>query len=230
MLPRWRHAAIVLLAVAGVHPGTSAQPVPTPPVQDPLTLPATIPLFPLPDVAIFPNIAKPFNIYEPRYRTMMVDAIAGDRVIGLVMLRPGFEADYEGRPPVYEIGCAATIVDYQLQPNGQYYLVLRGLMKFRILSEDQSRPYRLAQVEPLPEAVAVSERSALTAQRDRLVKLLLEVIPSALPPPIEVSDEDVINTMAQRLPMTTADRQVLLEKNGLFERSETLYDLLQLMR
>jgi len=194
------------------------------------TLPDTIPLFPLPDVAIFPNVAKPFNIYEERYRTMMTDAIAGDQVIGLVMLRPGFESDYEGRPPVYEIGCAATIEDYQLQPNGQYYLVLRGLMKFRIISEDQSRPYRVARVEPLPEVVDPAERPALTAQRERIVRLLLDAIPTALEPPIEVTDEDVINMLAQRLPITTADRQVLLEKDGFFARSQTLIDLLELMR
>ncbi|MGE4057055.1 MAG: LON peptidase substrate-binding domain-containing protein [Vicinamibacterales bacterium] len=227
-----RLALVALVALGALVTPARTQSIQPPPLPSsgPTTLPETIPLFPLPDVAIFPNVAKPFNIYEERYRTMLTDAIAGDQVIGLVMLRPGFESDYEGRPPVYAIGCAATIVDYQLQSNGQYYLVLRGLMKFRILSEDQSRPYRVARVEPLPEVVEPGDRPALTAQRDRIVKLLLDVIPTALAPPIEVTDEDVINILAQRLPMATADRQVLLEKDGLLARSETLIDLLELMR
>src|SRR6266852_6320835 len=69
-------------------------------------LPATIPIFPLGDAMLFPNVSRPLLIFEPRYRAMVADAVKGDRLIGMVTLRPGFEADYEGRPPIYPIGCA----------------------------------------------------------------------------------------------------------------------------
>ena len=70
-------------------------------------LPSEIPLFPLPDVVLFPGVTRPLLIFEPRYREMVADALKGDRVIGMVMLRPGFEKDYEGRPPS-GIGCAGV--------------------------------------------------------------------------------------------------------------------------
>ena len=76
-------------------------------------LPPSIPLFPLPNVVLFPNVFLPLHIFEPRYRTMVSDALEGDRIIGMVLLRSGYEADYEGRPPVYEVGCAGVITHSQ---------------------------------------------------------------------------------------------------------------------
>jgi hypothetical protein len=72
-------------------------------------LPPTIPLFPLSNVVLFPNVFLPLHIFEPRYRAMIGDALDGDRIVGMVMLQPGYEADYEGRPPVFPIGCAGLI-------------------------------------------------------------------------------------------------------------------------
>ena len=67
-------------------------------------LPSEIPLFPLPEVVLFPDVRRPLLIYEPRYRDMVADALKGNRIIGMVLLRPGFEANYEGRPPIFSIG------------------------------------------------------------------------------------------------------------------------------
>src|SRR3970282_1098613 len=89
-------------------------------------LPATIPIFPLPDATLFPNASHPFRISEPRYRAMIADALKGDRIIGMVMLQPGHEAEYEGRPPIFPIGCAGLITDYEQLPDGRYNIVLRG--------------------------------------------------------------------------------------------------------
>lgn len=113
-------------------------------------LPAEIPLFPLPDVTLFPGVSEPYVIFEPRYREMVADALKGDRVIGMILLKPGFEADYEGRPPIYDIGCAGRIADSQLLPDGRYTIALRGFARFRVAAEQRQRPYRLARVEALP--------------------------------------------------------------------------------
>ena len=107
-------------------------------------LPPTIPIFPLPDAMLFPNVSRPLHIFELRYRAMVADALKGDRIIGMVMLRPGYEADYEGRPPVYPIGCAGIITDVEQLPDGRFNILLSGLVKFRVTSEDQTRAYRLA--------------------------------------------------------------------------------------
>ena len=68
-----------------------------------------LPLFPLPNVVLFPNVFLPLHIFEPRYREMVADALASDRMIGMVLLQPGWERDYDGRPPVYPIGCSGVI-------------------------------------------------------------------------------------------------------------------------
>src|ERR1043165_2137413 len=82
-----------------------------------------IPLFPLPDVVLFPNVERPLLIYEPRYREMVADALKGDRMIGMVRLRPGFEKDYEGRPPIDAVGCVGIIQQSEQLPDGRYIIL-----------------------------------------------------------------------------------------------------------
>jgi len=92
-------------------------------------LPSRIPLFPLPDVVLFPHVSLPLHIFEPRYRKMVADALAGERTIGMILLRPGWEADYYGRPPVFESGCAGRIETCQELEGGKYNIVLRALSR-----------------------------------------------------------------------------------------------------
>ncbi len=80
-------------------------------------IPSEIPLFPLPETSLFPGVSRPFLIYEPRYREMIAEALKGNKIIGMVRLRPGFEKDYEGRPPIYGIGCAGTIEEFEQLPD-----------------------------------------------------------------------------------------------------------------
>ena len=63
-------------------------------------LPTLLPIFPLPNVVLFPNVFLPLHIFEPRYRQMVAESLAGDRIIGMVLLQPGYEINYDGRPPV----------------------------------------------------------------------------------------------------------------------------------
>jgi hypothetical protein len=192
-------------------------------------LPPTIPIFPLQDVMLFPKISRPLHIFEPRYRAMVADALKGDRIIGMVLLRPGYEADYEGRPPVYAIGCAGVITDVQELPDGRFNIMLRGLVKFRITGEDQSRPYRLARVDAMPESPDDEERAALRKQRPRLESLLSAVTGrySSEPLPAALPDEDIVNGLAQYLELDPIDRQDLLERIGVLSRSQALIDLLE---
>jgi Lon protease-like protein len=189
----------------------------------PATLPQEIPLFPLPDVVLFPGVSRPLLIFEPRYREMVADALKGDHVIGMVLLRPGFEKDYEGRPPTYEIGCAGQIEDYQQLPDGRYLILLRGQTRFRVVSEDQRKAYRLARVEALPEPLKDEERGALSTLRERLAKLLYTVLPLGVDPPDPgLDDPEFVNVTAQNLSMPEADRQELLERDGVLARARAL--------
>src|SRR6185295_1712580 len=131
-------------------------------------LPPTIPLFPLPDVVLFPNVFLPLHIFEPRYREMVGQAIEGDRIIGMVLLRPGWEGDYEGRPEIYPVGCAGLITHADRTSDGRYNLVLRGFQKFRVRREDHSRSYRVAEIDTLLEPLSGAGRERMGAERQRL--------------------------------------------------------------
>lgn len=192
------------------------------------SLPAEIPLFPLPDTSLFPGVSRPFLIFEPRYREMIADALNGDRIIGMVRLRPGFEKDYEGRPPIYAVGCAGTIERHEQLPDGRYVILLRGLTTFRILSEDHRKPYRLARIEALPEVLKDDERAALNALRNRINRLLDRILPlDAEPPDPSLDDAEFVNLVAQNLGMPEAFRQELLEQNSVLARARSLVEQLE---
>ena len=194
-------------------------------------LPPTIPIFPLPNVVLFPNVFLPLHIFEPRYREMVGDALAGDRIIGMVLLRPGWESDYEGRPPVYAVGCAGLITFSEQHADGRYNIVLRGLEKFRVTGEDHSRSYRTAQVDSVAEEITPEDRDIVRSERRRLEALLVprpegRGVDSKVPP--SMSDEDLVNALAQYLDLEAVEKQALLEREGLVARCRSLIDLLEM--
>jgi uncharacterized protein len=196
-----------------------------------MLLPSTIPLFPLPNAVLFPNVYLPLHIFEQRYRTMVADALKGDRIIGMVLLQPGYEANYEGRPAVYPIGCAGVMTHAEPLPDGRYNIVLRGLEKFRITREDTSQPYRLAHVDAIPELLPDADRDEIRRHRHRLEALMAALIErSGADPkfPAAVPDEDVINALAQYVQLEPLERQALLEQDGVLARCRALVDLLEM--
>src|SRR5262245_18673705 len=93
----------------------------------------------------------PLHVFEPRYRKMVADALATHQTIGMTLLQPGWEKDYEGRPPVYPVGCAGTIERSEPLADGRYNILLRGRARFRVTGERTGEPYRLAEVESLAD-------------------------------------------------------------------------------
>jgi len=194
-------------------------------------LPPTIPIFPLPNVVLFPNVFLPLHIFEPRYREMVADALTGDRIIGMVLLRPGWDRNYEGRPPVYPIGCAGLITHAERLHDGRYNIVLQGLEKFRILDEDDTRAYRIARIDSIPEAPNGEHRAEIRDARRRLESLLVPQpegrgidpkVPATMP------DEDLVNALAQYLELEPVEKQALLERDGLLARCRSLIELLEM--
>src|SRR6266446_3214585 len=117
-------------------------------------------LFPLPNIVLFPYVTLPLHIFEPRYRQMTADALAGDRLIAMVLLKPGFEAEYEQRPPLHTVACLGRILADQQTDDGRYNILLRGLKRVRILSEmPPDELYREARVELLEDRMASAEES-----------------------------------------------------------------------
>jgi len=189
-----------------------------------------LPLFPLPNVVLFPNVFLPLHIFEPRYREMVADAVASDRVIGMVLLRPGWERDYEGRPPVYPIGCAGVMTHVERLEDGRFNIVLRGLDRFRILEEDHGRSYRRAAVEHLREqTMPPDERRAVAGTRARLEAMLAgdpSLAGARLPQ--SMADDELVNALAQYLALEPLEKQALLEQPSLGSRASCLVELLEM--
>ncbi len=189
-----------------------------------------LPLFPLPNVVLFPNVFLPLHIFEPRYREMIGDALESDRMIGMVLLRPGWDRDYQGNPPVYPIGCSGVITHVERQADGRYNIVLRGVERFRIVDEDHGLSYRRATVMPIPEAaLAATDRDAIRSHRSKLEALLAPAVEQgAARMPAAMSDEDLINALSQYLDLEPLEKQALLEQRCLRSRAESLVELLEM--
>ena len=92
-------------------------------------------LFPLPNLVLFPHVMQPLHIFEPRYRDLLEDALAGDRLIAMALLTPGWEKDYEGRPALYPMACLGRITTHYRLADGTYNVLLLGLQRVRLVRE-----------------------------------------------------------------------------------------------
>lgn len=142
-------------------------------------------LFPLPNLVFFPQVMQPLHIFEPRYRQMTADALAGDRLIALVLPKPGWEADYAGSPPVHAVGCLGKIVADQQVQDGRYNILLRGLSRIEIQHEiPHAKNYRKGKVELLAEVPIDNAR----VER-RLRRQLSQMVPLWFPEHEEVKSQ-----------------------------------------
>ena len=187
-----------------------------------------LPLFPLPNVVLFPGAMLPLHIFEPRYRAMTAEALAGDRRIGMVLLKPGWESDYNGTPPIFPIGCSGIIVHASQLDDGRYNIILRGVERVRILSEDHARPYRRATVEAMADTpLADADRTTLRDLRSRLIAVLGPEHADPLP---EMPDADFVHALAQSLDLDPLEKQALLEYDNVCARASALVVLLEMKR
>jgi Lon protease-like protein len=179
-----------------------------------------LPIFPLPDAVLFPGALLPLHVFETRYRTMTTDVLAGKRVMAIARLRPGFEADYEGRPPVFATCGVGYVVGSEALPDGRYHILLRGVGRAMIEAElPPEKPYREVRARVLvdsrtthPAGVVEERHAQLLAVCDRLSLLMdargaeLRELARALPSPAACAD--VLSAALVREP---DDRQALLE-------------------
>jgi Lon protease-like protein len=193
-------------------------------VNDPL--PAgefLLPLFPLPNLVFFPRTRLPLHIFEPRYRQMIADAVASDQRFGIILLKPGWEKDYFGAPPVYACGTLSQIEQAVPLDDGRFNILVRGEVRFRIVGEVTKEPYRMARVIVQPEQQR--DVSSAYAQRTWLAELsqqYLEHLPDqvAVPEIETVGLEALTNALIMSLNLEVAEKQRLLEIDDLILRAE----------
>jgi Lon protease-like protein len=75
-------------------------------------------LFPLPNLVLFPHVMQPLRIFEPRYRELLRDALEDDGLIATALLKPGWEANYAGQPPVEPVVCLGRVLTHRWLPEG----------------------------------------------------------------------------------------------------------------
>lgn len=129
-----------------------------------------IPLFPLPDVVLFPRKLLPLHIFEERYVRMTVDALADSRRIAMAVLQPGYEPSYfTSHAPIFPVVGVGEIVHCEQRPDCRFDLMLCGLSRARITEEVCGRPYRRARLQVL-EPIHSGGPCEFVAWRDRLLK------------------------------------------------------------
>lgn len=112
---------------------------------------SSVPLFPLPNVVLFPRAVLPLHIFEERYKVMTADALAGSRQVAMALLEPGWEKNYYHRPAIEPVVCVGTILSHERLADGKYNFLLQGHTRARIVDEVGGRAYRVARLEPIAE-------------------------------------------------------------------------------
>jgi Lon protease-like protein len=136
-----------------------------------------IPIFPLPDVVLFPHTLLPLHIFEPRYREMVRDCLAGDKRLAMALLRPGWENDYYGRPAIYPIAGSGEIIQHEELPDGRFNILLRGTMRIGVTAElPAEKAYRVARARPLPDRYPDTNPKALADRLERLKVFYLRIL------------------------------------------------------
>jgi uncharacterized protein len=199
----------------------------------PFLIPSRIPVFPLPNVVLFPKTYLPLHIFEPRYRTMVSDAAMNGQCIGMALLKDGWETDYYGHPPVFAMGCVGRLANVQTLADGRFNILLQGLERFTIEREWYDKAYREATIAvPIRDA----ETSLDPVVRRRLFTMLESYLESRDAAPTwqelfreAVSEEIVVNTLSTHLECTPLEKQFLLEADSLHQQARRLSDLIEFM-
>jgi ATP-dependent Lon protease len=151
-------------------------------VPEEMTLPrdfaGSVRLFPLPNLVLFPHVVQPLHVFEPRYCEMLEEALAGDGLIAMVLLEPGWERDYEGRPAIAPVACLGKVISHEALLGGKHNLLLRGVCRAAIRREHPAeRPFRQADVDLLEDFYPASSAAQRPVLQRRLVELARELLP-----------------------------------------------------
>jgi Lon protease-like protein len=196
-----------------------------------MAAPIRIPVFPLAGAILFPRTQLPLHIFEPRYRQMVRDALAGDRLIGMVQPRDANEP-----PALFSTGCLGHIEAAEELEDGRFNLVLEGLSRFRIARElEVDTPYRQVEADSSgfadsdeEDPLGLAHRADLEQEARRYADALgYSVDWEAV---TRLDDEMLVNGIAQIAPLDTGSKQALLEAPDMAARCELLVQFMQFQR
>lgn len=185
-----------------------------------------ISIFPLAGAILLPGMQLPLHIFEPRYRALVGDALARDRLIGMIQPKGG-----GATPPLFEVGCLGRIGDVEALDDGRYNIVLEGVQRFALLRElEVTTAFRQIEAELWDEdegddLLSLGERAALETESRRFAEAQGYAVDwSAVG---QLDDFSLVNVIAQIAPFDVAAKQALLEARSLAERCDLIVQLMQ---
>lgn len=184
------------------------------------TFSGKVPLFPLPDVVLFPGSLLPLHVFEPRYRQMTRDALDGERLIAMALLKPGWEKDYYGNPAVHDVVGIGRIAEDKVLPDGRFLLLLEGVARARLLDIVRDRPYRVARVILLEDRIPEGAEETFRPALEDLCSRRIAAAPAA--PPGTLSLGCLCDRVAAALVRDPAARQELLAEEDVGVRCRRL--------
>lgn len=189
-----------------------------------------MPIFPLPNVVFFPHTFLPLHIFEERYRAMVADAANGEKLICMALLKPGYEDDYEGSPPIHTVGTVGFMPMKKDHADGTSDILLVGMDKVKIKEITSDTPYRMAEVEILYDVVGESDPEALQEKifqqfnvlnDDNLLSAATQFFSEGL------DFEMAVNLVISHLEIEGEEKQKLLELGDLSLRAKVLLQYLE---
>lgn len=192
-------------------------------------------LFPLPDLVMFPHVVQPLRVFEPRYVQLFEDAMSGDRLISMALLRSGWESGYGGKPPIHSISCLGRVISHSENGDGTFNLLLAGLRRVRITRElDTPHAFRMAEVALIEDSYdgltdltkkhlqhkILSTFKKLTSAGGPTEESLQKLVSAKL------SLGMLVDAVAYSSPLSVLQKQSLLQEANVPSRARTLIALL----
>lgn len=154
-------------------------------------------LFPLPNLVMFPGVVQPLHIFEPRYIEMLEDALQGDRIIALALLKPGWESKYAARPAIAPVVCVGRVVTQTRDDQGRYNLLLLGGRRARIvLEKPPTRSFRTAEVELLEDCYTAGGAGKRPVLQRKLIDSFRQFVPQTSP-----AQEQIDQLLGSQIPL-----------------------------
>jgi len=196
-------------------------------------LPNKIAIFPLSNFIIFPKTNAPLNIFEPRYIQMLDDAMKGNRLIGII--QPKKTGDLK-KPNLYDVGCVGKITSFNETEDGRYLIVLNGICRFKIISEEKNdKLYRVCKVDFTEYLEDLDKKIDDIKFTD--LKFIFEELKSFYKKKgylINLEElkknnlDQTINSLSMASPFSLEEKQILLETKNLKIRKEKLEEILKI--
>ncbi len=195
-------------------------------------LPENLAVFPLASAFLLPSGQLPLNIFEPRYLQMIEDALASNRMIGMIL--PHIDQTQDETPALEKTGCAGKIIEFSETPDGRYLITLAGIYRFNIAQElSTDKLYRTVKSDWTPYETDSRAFSCLGLDREKLKTLLKDYfvqheMDCSWQAVDDAPDGKLITCLSMICPFEHQEKQALLEAPCCKTRAQMFMSMLEI--